>query len=159
MRVLFWALTLGAMAGSAERSMASPIHSGVFEQFPEQTFALANAAVDYPHVTHNQVNGWIPAAFLSAPQYETVSTMAGFHEAPGTGPEESIWAGGEPTFDWDVVDALHSPGDLKGLVLPELRYVLSDDDDSILDVVQTGSPAPLEPHSEPHESAWALDSL
>jgi hypothetical protein len=107
---------------------------------------------------HSGMDARISAASFSGPHYQNLSTMAGFHQAPGTGPEESTLAPREPTFDWDLVDALHSPGDLKGLV-PELRYVLSDEDDRILDVVHTGSPAALEAQSGPHESAWALDSL
>src|SRR5918997_1947377 len=99
MRILFWAVTLGAMAGSAGQSGAWPTQPGVFEQFPEQTFALvANEGGDVLPVMDSGINSWISAVSFSAPQYEDLSTMAGFYEAPGTGLESPL-ASREPTFD------------------------------------------------------------
>jgi hypothetical protein len=155
MRVLFWALSLGAIVASAEGSAASPFDPGVFEQSSAQTFSLVSDETrDYREVPDTPISGWISAALFSPPHYEALSTMAGFHDTQAHGHEQRTSEWREPPLDWD---ALHSPAALKGFVLPELRYFLDDEDNSVLDVTHTGSPAPLAAPAEPDKLTRALD--
>jgi hypothetical protein len=155
MRVLVWAATFGAIVGSANAggATASPLHPSHFaEQFPDRTFELvARAISDHPRETESVFESWISAAFFSSSDYETLSSMTGFHDV------DMLAQDADPAslqifaqrlaenvsfvardFEWDAVDLLPSPAVLAGFAVPERRFLV-DDEDSLTDVAHTGS--------------------
>lgn len=155
--MLVWAATLGAIVGSANGSAtSSPLHASLFaEQFPDTTFELvARAVSDQRAGTESVFDGWVSAAFFSTSDYETLSSMTGFHDIDALAQADIVDADPASSqtfahrlvenlsftrdFEWDAVDLFPSPAVLAGLSVPDRRFLV-DDEDNLPDVAHTGS--------------------
>jgi hypothetical protein len=147
MRVLVWATTLGALVGSTHAGgpVASSFNPSLFaEQFPDKTLELvALASGGAQREVERGFESWISAAFFSPADYETLSSMAGFHESdPVLHFEAPAHAGAQAQaeamaerglavpldLEWDAVDLLPSPAVLAEMAVLERRYLVSDED-------------------------------